>query len=423
VDLQEAEMRRDRPSPRNVPGHSTDAFARSARLPDDIDLRRAAEILNGGKRTAILIGQGAIGAATEIEQVADCLGAPIANALLGKGVMPDDHPLVTGCIGLLGTRPSQEAMEECDTLLMIGTSFPYLEFLPKPGKVRSVQIELDPMRVGLRFPVDVGLVGDSRRTLQVLLPLLARREDRTFLESAQAGMKKWRELMLEKATRRDSPMKPQVVAHELGLRLQDNAIVSSDSGTIATWWARHIPARSGQRFSLSGNLASMANGLPYAIAAQVAYPDRQCVAFVGDGGLSMLMAEFSTCVKYKLPVKVVVIKNNTLGMIKWEQMVFLGNPEYVCDLQPIDFAMFAHACGGTGFTIENAADCGSVIEQALNAPGPVLVEAVVDPFEPPFPAKVTVEQAAHFAEALARGTPNRTKLALTVLSDRVREMT
>ena len=228
--------------------------------------------------------------------------------------------------------------------------------------------------------------------------------------------------MLETATRRDKPMKPQVVAHELGSRLRDDAIVTSDSGTIATWWARNIPARRGQKFSLSGNLASMANGLPYAIAAQVAFPDRQCVAFVGDGGFSMLMAEFATCVKYKLPVKVIVIKNNALGMIKWEQMVFLGNPEYGCDLQPIDFAMFAHACGGSRFTIDDPADCGAVLDQALNADGPVLVEAIVDPFEPPMPAKVTLEQATNFAKSLAKGTPNREKIALTVLGDRVREM-
>src|SRR5207244_7010707 len=195
------------------------------------------------------------------------------------------------------------------------------------------------------------------------------------------------------ATRHDKPMKPQVVAHELGSRLRDDAIVASDSGTIATWWARHIPARRGQRFSLSGNLASMANGLPYAIAAQIAHPDRQVVAFVGDGGFSMLMAEFATAVKYGLPIKVVIIKNNTLGQIKWEQMVFLGNPEFGCELHPIDFAAFARACGGTGFTVEDPAECGSVMEQALAAPGPVIVEAVVDPFEPAMPPKVTLEQA------------------------------
>jgi len=421
VDLQEQKIPGEH-SKRNIPGHTSDVFARSGRLPDEAALQKAAEILNSGKKVAILAGQGALGAGDELERAADVLGAPIVKALLGKAAVPDDSPFVTGPIGLLGTRPSQEALENCDTLLMVGTSFPYVEFLPKPGQARCVQIELDPMRVGLRCPVEVGLVGDSRRTLQQLVPLLNRHDDRSFLERAQKGMEKWREVMLASATVREKPMKPQVVAHELGIRLRDDAIVTSDSGTIATWWARYIPVRRGQKFSLSGNLASMANGLPYAIAAQIAYPDRQCVAFVGDGGFSMLMAEFATCVKYKLPVKVVVIKNNSLGMIKWEQMVFLGNPEYGCDLQPIDFAMFAHACGGSGFTIDDPADCGAMLERALATDGPVLVEAVVDPFEPPMPAKVTLEQAAHFAESLAKGTPNREKIALTVLRDRVREM-
>jgi pyruvate dehydrogenase (quinone)/pyruvate oxidase len=217
-------------------------------------------------------------------------------------------------------------------------------------------------------------------------------------------------------------MKPQVVAHELGRRLRDDAIVACDSGTIATWWARHIPARRGQLHSLSGTLASMANGFPYVIAAQVAYPDRQCVAFVGDGGFSMLMAEFATCVKYRLPVKVIIIKNDTLGQIKWEQMVFLGNPEYGCDLHPIDFARFAEACGGRGFTIEDPAQCGRVLDEALATPGPAIVQAIVDPFEPPLPAKITLEQARKFAQSLLRGEPNREKIALTVLADRVREI-
>jgi pyruvate dehydrogenase (quinone) len=223
-------------------------------------------------------------------------------------------------------------------------------------------------------------------------------------------------------TRQDTPMKPQVVAWELGKRLADTAIVSSDSGTIATWFARQIPARRGQMYSLSGTLATMANGLPYAIAAQIAYPERQCVAFVGDGGFSMLMAEFATAVKYQLPIKVVIIKNNTLGQIKWEQMVFLGNPEYGCELHPIDFAAFARACGGTGFTIEDPRQCGAVLDQAFVTPGPVLVEAVVDPFTPPMPAKITVDQATKFAQSLARGEPNRSKIAWTVLTDKVREL-
>jgi pyruvate dehydrogenase (quinone) len=421
VDVQEMTAGRGQ-SKRNVPHHTSDAFARSARLPDEAELGRAAEVLNAGRKVVILAGRGALHATDELEQAAETLGAPIVKALLGKAAVPDDSPYTTGAIGLLGTRPSQEALEECDTLLLVGTSFPYIEYYPRPGQARGVQIELDPMRIGLRYPVEVGLVGDAARTLGALLPRLGRKADRGFLETAQAGMKKWQALMEERASRGDRPMKPQVVAHELGRRLRGDAVVCCDSGTIATWWARHIPARRGQLHSLSGNLATMANGFPYAIAAQIAYPERQVVAFVGDGGFSMLMAEFATCVKYRLPVKVVVVKNNTLGQIKWEQMVFLGNPEYGCELQPIDFAAFAQACGGTGFTIEDPAECGAVLERALAAPGPVLVQAVVDPYEPPLPAKVTLDQATKLALALLRGEPNRERIALTVLGDRVREL-
>jgi pyruvate dehydrogenase (quinone)/pyruvate oxidase len=313
-------------------------------------------------------------------------------------------------------------METCDTLLMVGTSFPYLEFLPKPGHAKGVQIELDPKRIGLRFPVEVGLVGDCRRILRHLLPRLKRKGNRSFLEKAQKGMEDWRKIMHDRATRRDVPMKPQVIAHELGVRLREDAIVSCDSGTIATWWARHIPVKKGQIHSLSGNLASMANGLPYAIAAQIAHPDRQCVAFVGDGGFSMLMADFATAVKYQLPIKVVIVKNGTLGQIKWEQMVFLGNPEYGVDLQAIDFAGIAQACGGTGFTAEDPSDCGRVVEEFLAAPGPAVLQAVVDPLEASLPAKVTADQALKFAESLVRGEPNRGRIALAALSEKVREM-
>jgi pyruvate dehydrogenase (quinone)/pyruvate oxidase len=409
-------------SPRNVPGHNADVYARGARLPDEADLRRAAEILAAGRKVAILAGQGALQATDELEQLAEQLAAPIVKALLGKAAVPDDSPYTTGPIGLLGSKPSQEVLEECDTLLVVGSSFPYIEFYPKPGQARGVQIDLDPARIGLRYPVEVGLVGDSRRTLQALLPLLQRQEERSFLAGAQAGMTEWRALMEARGTRPDMPMKPQVVAWELGKRLSSTAIVSCDSGTITTWFARQIPARRGQMHSLSGTLASMGNGLPYAIAAQLAYPDRQCVAFVGDGGFSMLMAEFATAVKYELPIKVVVVKNNTLGQIKWEQMVFLGNPEYGCDLHPIDFAAFARDCGGAGFRIEDPGQCGAVLDQALGTRGPVVVEAVVDPFEPPLPPKITAKQAMKFAESLARGEPNRGKIALTVLKDRVREL-
>jgi pyruvate dehydrogenase (quinone)/pyruvate oxidase len=421
VDVQEMTVGKAR-SKRNVPHHTSDVAAKSARLPSTEDLRRAAEVLEAGKKVVILAGRGALGAVDELERAADALGAPIVKALLGKAAVPDDSPYTTGGIGLLGTRPSQEALEDCDTLLMVGTSFPYIEYYPAPGRARGVQIELDPMRIGLRYPVDVGLVGDSRRTLAALLPMLTRKTDRAFLERAQKGMRDWSALMDERASRSDTPMKPQVVAAELGRRLRDDAIVACDSGTITTWWARHIPARRGQMHSVSGSLASMANALPYAIGAQLAYPDRQVVAFVGDGGFSMLMAEFATCVKYRLPVKVVIVKNDTLGQIKWEQMVFLGNPEYGCDLHPIDFAKFAEACGGSGFTVQDPAECGAVLDRALAMPGPVVVQAVVDPFEPPLPAKITLEQARKFATSLLRGEPNREKIALTVLRDRVREL-
>lgn len=421
VDIQSMNAERQR-SKRNVPNHTSDVLVRSARLPDEVDLQRAAEVLNNGAKIVILAGRGALGASDELEDVAQRLKAPIVKALLGKAAVPDSSPYTTGGIGLLGTKPSQEALEACDTLLMVGTSFPYIEYYPKPGQARAVQIELDPQRLGLRYPVEVGLVGDSQRSLRALLPLLKGNADDSFLEQARAGMQEWWKLMEEQGTWRDKPMKPQAVAWELGQRLSDTAIVASDSGTITTWWARYMPVKRGQLHSVSGNLASMGCGLPYAIAAQIAYPNRQCVAFVGDGGFSMLMADFATCVKYQLPVKVVVIKNNTLGMIKWEQMIFLGNPEYGCELQPIDFAAFARACGATGFTIEEPADCGPTLEKALATPGPVIIEAVVDPFEPPMPPKITLGQATKFAQSLAKGQPHRGKIALTVLSDKVREL-
>jgi len=420
VDFQEMEVQNR--SRRNRPHHASDHFARGARLPSEAELGRAADVLNQGRRIVIMAGQGALDARAELIAVADRLGAVIVKPLLGKATVPDDSPFTTGGIGLLGTTPSQEAIESCDTLLVVGSSFPYIEFYPKPGQARAIQIDIDPMRIGLRHPVEVGLVGDSQRTLGMLLPLLEPHEDRSFLQKAQKAMGDWNEIMAERANRDDTPMKPQRFAAEIGRRLADDAIVSCDSGTIATWWARHIPARGTQRHTISGNLATMACGLPYTLAAQVAYPDRQCVGFVGDGGFSMLMAEIATAVKYQLPVKIFIVKNNTLGQIKWEQMVFLGNPEYVVDLQPIDFALYARACGATGFTIEDPKDCGRLVEEALNTPGPVVVEGVVDPLEPPLPPKITIDQAAKFAEALARGEPQRGAIMLNVLKERIREM-
>ncbi len=423
VDVQDESLRSSERSKRNVPHHAmSEVIGSYVPVPAEKDLRRAAEVLNAGKKVFILAGRGALHATDELEQVAEALGAPIAKPLLGKAAVPDDSPYTTGPIGLLGTRPSQDAAEECDTLLMVGTSFPYIEYFPKPGKARGIQIDRDPTRIALRFPVEVGLVGDSKKTLQALLPHLRKKEDRSFLKKAQDGMKDWWEWMDKLASSSDTPMKPQVVAAELGKRLRDDAITTCDSGTIATWWARHIPARRGQIHTLSGNLATMAPGLPYAIGAQIAYPDRQVVAFVGDGGFSMLMADFVTAVKYQLPIKVVIIKNNYLGQIKWEQMIFLGNPEYGVDLQPIDFAAFAHACGGVGFHLDHPKKAGSTVEQFLNAPGPAILEAVVDPNTAPLPGKVKAEQALKFAESIARGEPDATDIIKDAFKDKVREL-
>jgi pyruvate dehydrogenase (quinone)/pyruvate oxidase len=397
-------------------------MARGGHLPDPTMLQRAADILNAAEKPFILAGRGAIGAGPEVIAVAERLRAPIGKPLLGKAAVPDQNPYTTGGVGLLGTRPSQEALEGCDTLLIVGSSFPYIEFYPKPGKAKAVQIELDPKRIGLRYPVDVGLVGDSKIILSELLPLLTSNAKDKFLKKAQDNMRDWRELMAERGTRRDMPMKPQVVTHELNKLIDDNAILITDSGTITAWTARHVDIRGDMMFSCSGTLASMACGLPYAIGAAIAHPDRQVVAVVGDGSAAMLMGDFVTLRKYNLNAKIIIIKNNTLGQIKWEQMVFLGNPEFGCELEPIDFARVAEGCGIRTVTIEDPARCGEQLAEALRFEGPCLIEAVVDPYEPPMPPKIELKQAKNMAEALAKGTPHAMKTALTLASDTVREL-
>ncbi|HEX4026023.1 MAG TPA: thiamine pyrophosphate-dependent enzyme [Rhizomicrobium sp.] len=422
VDTQDQPVSKDARTPRNLAHHVSDVMGRQHSLPAPEKLQLAAEILNGAKKPAILAGQGALNAGRQLAATAERLGAPVAKALLGKGALPDDHPHATGGIGLLGTRPSQEALEECDALLIVGSCFPYIEFYPKPGQARVVQIDHDPKRIGLRAPVECPLVGDASAVLDALLPQLDMHEDRAFLEKTQKSVKAWNELLEERGSRTTMPMKPQVVAHELNKLLKDDAIISTDSGTITTWAARYLQIRGNMKFSCSGNLATMACGLPYAVAAALAYPDRQVVCFIGDGGLTMLMGEMATLVKYNLNVKIVVIKNNFLGQIKWEQMVFLGHPEYVCDLQPIDFAAVAQGFGLTAFRIDDPAKCAETLRTALTTPGPVLVEATVDPNEPPLPPKIEAKQALHFAEALARGTPDAGKIVRSILSDKVREL-
>lgn len=406
----------------NVPGHSGDLYSDPLPLPSRALLEKAAAILNNGTKIAILAGRGCLGARDDIIRLADTLAAPIVKPLLGKGVVPDDHPLTTGGIGLLGTAPSQEALDTCDTLIIAGSSFPYMEFYPQPGQARAVQIDLDASRIGLRYPVEVGLVGQCWDVLRALLPLIRHKTDRTFLQHMQSRMVDWNALLEARGTRTDVPMKPQVAVRALNAFLADDAIICCDTGTVTTWVARHIAMKGTMQFSASGTLATMANGLPYSLGAAIAYPGRQIVCIAGDGGFSMLMSELATLVKYALPVKIIVLKNNLLGMIKWEQLAFEGNPQYGVELQPIDFAACARSCGASGFSVENPADLQDVYRQAFAHPGPVVVEAVVDPMEAPLPGKITMEQAWQFAKAVARGQEDRWDLMKSLMLNKIREV-
>jgi pyruvate dehydrogenase (quinone) len=421
-DIQEWTSHDEERSKANIPKHSANIFAASHPVPAKEDLQAAADLINRGSKVAILAGAGCLNARGEILELAERVAGPIIKPLLGKAVVEDRNPYTTGGIGLLGTAPSQDALKDCETLIIAGSSFPYLEFYPKPGRAKTVQIDIDPSRIGLRHPVDVGLTGECNTVLQALLPLIEKKEDQSFLQKAQKNMHSWNKLMETRGTREDKPMKPQVVTWNLNQLLDDDAIVSSDSGTISTWSARYIEMRGDMKFSLSGSLASMANGLPYSIAAAVAFPGRQVVCIIGDGGFTMLMGEIATLVKYKLPVKVIVIKNNVLGQIKWEQMVMEGNPEYGVELEPIDFAGIAQAFGAKGYTIEDPAQAKSILREALDHDGPVVVQAVVDANEPPLPGNISSEQAIKFAESLAKGQKDTWKIIKTVLEDKIREV-
>ena len=404
TDVQEETLEEDERSARNVQHHVSFARQESERVPEEPELARAIELLNRGRRVAILAGHGTLGATDELIAVAEMLGAPIVKALLGKGVVPDDHPLTTGGIGLLGTRPSHEVLEQCDTLLIVGSTFPYIEYYPKPGQARGVQIDRDPTRIGLRFPAEVGLVGDARKTLRILGDRLKAHADRSFLERAQAAKREWLALLEGSLVNGTGRLTPGQLGHDVGHRLCDDAIVAWDSGHNTGVLARYMPARGTQMFNGSGLLATMACALPYAIAAALAYPGRQVVAFTGDGGLSMLIGELATIVRYRLPIKIVVMKNNSLGQIKWEQLMFLGNPEYECDLTPIDFAAVAEGFGIRAFRTARPEDCGRTLDAAWAVEGPVLVEATVDPYEPLLPAKRIEKYAENLEKALDEGT-------------------
>jgi pyruvate dehydrogenase (quinone) len=409
VDIQEQELEDDTPSPRNRAGATT-SHAEPRIVPSPGDIEDAAEILNGGRKIAILAGQGALDARDELLHTADLLAAPIAKALLGKSVLPDDHPYVTGGVGYLGARPSQQAFAECDTLLIIGSSFPYIEYYPQPGRVRAVQIDIDAARIGLRYPVEASIVGDAAEALRALNPRLHRHQDRRFLEQAQQWKAEWHAALEEGANRPGTPMKPQRVVRDLNDRLAPDALIASDCGQNTGLAAQYIRIRDRQQFAVSGTLASMGGGLPYAIAAALAFPGRQVVAIVGDGGLSMSVAELATCVQYNLPIKIIVINNSALAQIKWEQMMFLGNPEYGCTLQPVNFARVAEGFGVRGFRVDHPDQCGQVLDEALAHDGPALVDAVVDANEPMLPPMRRDDYVKKLSKALAQGTRDRAEI-------------
>ena len=386
-------------------------------VPREADLKRAAEVLNAGTKVVILAGAGALHAGDSLVAVAEVLGAPIVKTLSGKAAVPDDHPLTTGGIGLLGTRASAMVMDGADTLFMVGTNFPYTKHLPAPGAVRVVQIEADPCRAGNRMPTEAPLVGDSMETLDALLPMLVRKEDRTFLTDAQAAMDDWREKMTALENDHRDPIQPQYLMRVIDRLAAEDAILTCDSGTIATWAARHFDIRGDRKFFLSGNLASMAPGLPYANAAQWAHPGRQCIAFIGDGGFTMLMGELLTAARYQLPVKVIINNNASFGQILWEQMV-LGYPEHgVRQATTANFAPWATACGGLGIKVTAADEVEASIAAALAHPGMAVVDVDVNPDEPPLPPKVSYDQAKGFALAFLRGQPRRASIGATMFND------
>jgi pyruvate dehydrogenase (quinone)/pyruvate oxidase len=390
--------------------------------PRSQDVAAAAEVLNAGSKVVMLVGAGALHARAEVLAAAGRLASPIIKTLPGKAVVPDDHPLCIGGIGLLGTAPAIDAMEGCDTLFMVGTNFPYTKYLPDPGQCKVVQIEADPIRAGNRIATDVPMIGDAKEGLAALLPHLAEPDDRKFLESMQSKMDGWRDKMRAIESIDEDPIQPQYLMQVIDRLADDDAILTSDSGTIATWAARHFTIRDRREFYLSGNLATMAPGLPYTIANQWAHPDRQCIAFVGDGGFAMLMAEFGTACRYGLPIKVVINNNASLGQIMWEQLV-LGYPEFGIRFgRAPDFAPWAEACGGRGIKVEKADEVAAAIAEAFAYPGPALVDVAVNPDEPPMPGKVQYEQAKGFLKSFLAGQPRKATIASTLFRDKITEM-
>jgi pyruvate dehydrogenase (quinone) len=400
-------------------------------VPKEADVRRAAEVLNEGERVAMLIGAGAFDAADEVKEVADILGCGVAKALNGRAALPDDLPFVTGSIGLLGTKPSNDMIENCDTLLMVGTSFPYSEWLPEPGQARGVQIDIDGKMIGIRYPMEVNLIGDSKETLRALIPHLRRKEDRSWREQIEDNVRRWWEILADRAMQDAQPLNPQRVFHELSPRLPERCILTADSGSSTNWWARHLKLRDGMMAALSGTLATMCPGIPYALAAKFAYPDRPVIASLGDGAMQMLgINTLIDIVKYwerwsDPRLIILVLNNQDLNQVTWEQRVLAGDPKLEASQVIPDFpyARYAEMLGFEGIRVHSPDQVADAWDEALNADRPVVYEAITDPEVPPLPPHIRFEQATSLAQAMAKGEPNTLRIAMQSLKGKLQEFT
>ena len=411
-DVQEMEAKA--PAREHGTIHSGAGYSTPRVLPTAIDLQRAAAVLNAGDRVAMLVGAGALHATDEVLAVADLLGAGIAKALLGKAAVPDELPFVTGAIGLLGTKPSYDMMMGCDTLLMVGSSFPYSEFLPEEGQARGVQIDIDGRMLGIRYPMEVNLVGDSAETLRLLAPLLTPKTDRSWREKIEHNVANWWQTLESRAMNDANPINPQRVFWELSPRLPAGAILTCDSGSATNWYARDIRIRRGMMASLSGGLATMGPAVPYAIAAKFAYPDRPVIAMAGDGAMQMNgMNELLTVAKYwrrwsDPRLVVLVLNNRDLNQVTWEQRAMVGDPKYSAsqDIPDFRYAAYAEMLGLKGVFVDDPSDLAPAWEAVLSADRPAVLEAVTDPDVPPLPPHITFKQAKAYASALWQGDPD-----------------
>jgi pyruvate dehydrogenase (quinone) len=404
-------------------------FPRSVLVPADEDIRAAAEVLNAGEKVAMLIGRGAANAAEEVTEVADILGAGVAKALNGRAVLPDDLPFVTGSIGLLGTKPTNDMIEGCDTFLMVGSSFPYSEWLPAEGQARGVQIDIDARLVGIRYPMEVNLGGDAAATLRALMPHLRRKEDRSWRQSIEQNVERWWEILDDRAQLDADPINPQLVFHELSKRLPDRAILTADSGSATNWWARHLKLRAGMKAALSGTLATMCPGVPYALAAKFAYPDRPVIACLGDGAMQMLGNQALVDIAHyhgewsNRQTIVLVLNNKDLNQVTWEQRVLAGDPRLDASqvLPDFPFARYAELLGLRGIRVETPDEIGPAWDEALSSDRPVVFEAITDPEVPPLPPHIRFEQAQKMAGALVGGDPHAGRIVKQAVKGKLQE--